>query len=516
LYLPLKGFAVENETVLALAQVEREGIKVDIEGWLALEKINLEKYREKKKILDKYIISYFPNYTSGVDLFSNEETCGIDWQSPNQVIKLFRGLDICPKEKSKQTGKMDWTVGAKALFKLLTNENKEKFQNSETIEFKDKNDTQALILNFLVFKKYQMLTTTFGSKYLRWVHPITGKIHTNFRQYMNTGRMSSSSPNLQNVPAGKEWRKLFISEENEDMVAVDFESQEIRYLSVLANLQNMKDFFIKGNEIFGADFHAFSATNMMRVVKNDPTLLITKKTHPKERTISKTLTFGINYGKGSFSVSQELGIEESEAIKFIDGFLDGFPGLRENFAKRKKAATDNGWIEISPYTKKRYFFPEFKEMKDSETLARSYYTEEHNEKSKKINVALKGNLTKEQKADLLEQKQALKDELYAKHPELGPLWKRVMTLKGKLERRALNFGIQGGCSEMTKIALCLMVRAKIRVILIIHDEFLAVCKEPESEYVGTKIKELMVSAGARYSNDVKFTGDAATGKYWIH
>lgn len=59
--------------------------------------------------------------------------------------------------------------------------------------------------------------------------------------------------NLQNIPNGKEWRKLFISEEGEDMVAVDFESQEIRYLSVLANLQNMKDFFIVGNETFGSD-----------------------------------------------------------------------------------------------------------------------------------------------------------------------------------------------------------------------------------------------------------------------
>lgn len=516
LYLPLKGFAVENETVLALAQVEREGIKVDIDGWLALEKFNLEKYREKQKILNDFVVKNFPNYTKGVDIFSNEETCGIDWQSTTQVIKFFRGLNICPKEKSKQTGKIEWTVGAKALFKLLTNENKEKFQNSETIEFKGKQDTQALILNFLVFKKYQMLTTTFGSKYLRWVHPITGKIHTNFRQYMNTGRMSSSSPNGQNIPNGKEWRKLFISEEGEDMVAVDFESQEIRYLSVLAGLQNMKDFFIIGDDFFLSDFHSWAATQVFRIVRNDPTLVITKKTHPNERTANKKLTFGINYGKGAFSVAQELGIEESEAIKFIDGFLDGFPGLRENFAKRKKAATDNGWIEISPYTKKRYFFPEFKEMKESEAKAKSFYTEEHNEKSKKINVALKGNLTKEQRANLLEQKQALKDELYAKHPELGPLWKRVMTLKGKLERRALNFGIQGGCSEMTKIALCLMVRAKIRVILIIHDEFLAVCKEPESEYIGGKIKELMVSAGSRYSNDVKFTGDAATGKYWIH
>ena len=166
------------------------------------------------------------------------------------------------------------------------------------------------------------------------------------------------------------------------MVAVDFESQEIRYLSVLAGLQNMKDFFIHGDPLFKKDFHSWAATQVFRIVRNDPALIITKETHSKERTDNKKLTFGINYGKGSFSVAQELGIEESEAIKFIDGFLDGFPGLRENFAKRKKAATDNGWIEISPYTKKRYFFPEFKEMKESEAKAKSFYTEEHNEKSK--------------------------------------------------------------------------------------------------------------------------------------
>ena len=298
-------------------------------------------------------------------------------------------------------------------------------------------------------------------------------------------------------PNGHEWRELFIPEEGEKIVAVDFESQEIRYLSVLADIPNMKDFFITGNEIFASDFHAFSATNMFRVVRKDPTLIIQKKTHPKERTISKTLTFGINYGKGSFSTSQELGITEEEAIIFIDGFLDGFPGLRENFEKRKKLAVKQGWIELSPYTKKRYFFPEFEKMKQLAEKASAYQPEDYRQWSK-------------EKRDLW------KAEMKISTPEMSALWKEYMILKGKLERRALNFGIQGGCAEMTKIALCLMIAKGLKIINIVHDEFLGTCITEESEKLAEDMKSAMLDSGKRYSQEVPFSGDAAIGDYWIH
>jgi DNA polymerase I-like protein with 3'-5' exonuclease and polymerase domains len=278
----------------------------------------------------------------------------------------------------------------------------------------------------------------------------------------------------------------------------------------------MKDFFIIGDDFFGSDFHSWSSTQMYRVIRNDPTLIIQKDTHPKERTNSKKLTFGINYGKGAFSTGQDLGVAEAEALIFINGFLDGFPGLRENLELRKKQACERGWIELSPYTKKRYFFPEFEEMKIIEKKAQSFYSEEYNEKSKKLNYALKGKITPAKRQELLNEKQEMKEELYAMHPELPVLWKRFMTLKGKLERRALNFGIQGGCAEMTKIALCLMHLLDLYITLIVHDEFVGEGPDKDTEEMSQQIKTSMLDAGKRYSKEMPFSGDAAIGDYWIH
>lgn len=225
LYKPDIGFKLENKFVPVIGRIELRGIKVNIDGWLELFEKNTKLYIEKKERLDKWVTDNYPRY-SRTDLFSEQE-CLVDWKSPAEVVKFARYLEFCPKEKSKQTGKMEYTVGAKAMFKLLSNKNKENFFAGNEINFEGKNDIQAFILNFLLLKKTQQLTTTFGKEWLRYIHPVTGKVYSNFIQLMNTGRMSSTSINLQQVPNGDEWRGLFIPEKGNNLICTDYAAQEV-------------------------------------------------------------------------------------------------------------------------------------------------------------------------------------------------------------------------------------------------------------------------------------------------
>jgi hypothetical protein len=225
-YLPRRGFALENATVVNLAKMELRGIKVDVQGWLALYQKNLSVYKEKKERLEAWVLRNFPKYVSSPDLFG-QVSCTIDWKSPKEVIKFARDLDICPKEVSKSTGRLDYTVGAKAMFKLLNNTNKDLFYAGTELpmEALGADAKQEFILNFLLLKKAQQLSTTFGKEWLRFIHPITGRVHYSFIQLMNTGRMSCVNPNIQQIPNGKEWRALFVPEKGNSMIATDFSAK---------------------------------------------------------------------------------------------------------------------------------------------------------------------------------------------------------------------------------------------------------------------------------------------------
>lgn len=196
-YKPDLGFRLENAFSLVAAKIELKGLKVNIEGWKELYEKNIKVRYDIKKMLDDFVINNYPTFANQLNLFEENPTCSIEWESSQQVVKFFKYLGFCPREYSKQTKKIDYTVGAKALIKLLRPENKDNFFEMNIPEniVKDDNN-QSLILTYLLYKKYQLLTTTFGLEWLKYIHPITGRVHTNFKTMLNTGRMASTNPNL--------------------------------------------------------------------------------------------------------------------------------------------------------------------------------------------------------------------------------------------------------------------------------------------------------------------------------
>lgn len=501
-YFPQICIKLENEFCLSLAEIESVGMDFDPQKWIAIHEERLPLFQEYEKRLQKYVVDNHPDFCGSVDLFNEKPTCSIMWTSSDQVIKLFRKLEICPKERSKQTKRFEWTVGAASLLKMLDKDHKEAFYKKEVPD--SINNTQELILLYLSFKREEQAVTTFGKEWLKYVHPITGRIHSSYRQILNTGRISSTNPNLQNIPADTRYRKCFTSPKGYKVVNADYSSQEIRVLAEVSGVKEMQDFFILGDKDFGDDFHSFTATKMFRIIYNDPNFIASKKTK-RERDVAKSINFKLNYGGSAFTLKDDFGVEEEEAQKFIDNYMNAFPGLKEDFKKVQKFALEHGYIVIDNYTQRRWFCPYYNQIKALEKDIWSYYPKDYKQMNK-------------------EQRDKVKAQNKIDYPHLSSMWSQYFYYKGQLERAALNFRIQGLSGGMTKLAAILLRNWKIKsgydkecfINNIIHDEINSLSQEALTEIYKQKIEEVMQKAGTFFCKKVPMTATAVVGEYWGH
>lgn len=508
LYCPTRAFLLQNRITQTLAKIELRGIKVDSVGWYELYQKNMKHYVKTIETLNKWVETYYPKFANQIDLFSNNNKCIIQWSSSKQVVEFCKHLGICPKDYSKQTKKVEYTVGAKNMFRLLNNNYKDLFYAIDLTEFnsdnfapKDKDDIQGFIFVYLANKKFQQLTTTFGKEWLENIHPITKRVHTNFIQLMNTGRLSSISPNLQQLPRNPEFRHLFIPEKGNKMIATDFAAQEKRVSAQVCGIQSLRDFFKNGHPVFKSDIHLFVGTAMFKIIKNDPNFIMNKKEHADERNKAKNISFKMDYGGSAYTLSKDLGITEQEGETFINAYFDAFPGLRENFEETKRLAVERGWVELDLYTKARYFFNDFEKMKNIQKEFFSHF----GDKYKSLNA---------------QQKIEFKKQLYINNPNLKKLNQEAGKLKGKLERSGLNYRIQGTGAVMTKIALYLLDKDNMSltegVLLPVHDEIVEEYSENIVEQRKEETVKKMIQSGTYVCPDVPMGADAAVGDYWIH
>jgi len=226
----LNCMSLEMKFLEALGDIEYKGMHFNKDKWLKTYDINKAKSIKLKQQLDDYIIHNYAHTNfidRQLDLFSSELKCNVSWTSSKQVIKFFRHLGICPMEKSKTTGKMAYTVNASVLKSSLNTINK---------EIDDK--IKALLLLYLEFKETEQSCTTFGKDFFKHINPITGRLHSSYNQILNTGRISSRNPNLQNIPSDDSFRYCFDSPESWKIVNADYSGQE---QIILANKSQDKD-----------------------------------------------------------------------------------------------------------------------------------------------------------------------------------------------------------------------------------------------------------------------------------
>ena len=177
-----------------------------------------------------------------------------------------------------------------------------------------------------------------------------GRIHTIFTQTLTrTGRLSSISPNLQNIPARSEYskliRKAFIPDKDSKLLSSDYSQIELRVFAHMSKAENLIQAFVDGKDI-----HAKTASDIYHVPMEE----VTKDM----RRTAKAVNFGILYGISSFGLSEDLGIDVGEAKKFIDNYLKTFPGISDYMEEEKKKAYELGYVTTLMH--RRRVIPELK------------------------------------------------------------------------------------------------------------------------------------------------------------
>ena len=236
--------------------------------------------------------------------------------SPKQVGDiLFGKMQIMEKPKKTKTGQ--YVTSEEVLQQLRT-----------------KSPIVGKILDHRALKK---LLGTYVEALPRLINPKTGHIHTSFNQCVTaTGRLSSSDPNLQNIPVrsedGKEIRRCFIPEPGEEFFSCDYSQVELRIMASLSGDQHMIEAFKSGYDI-----HAATSAKIFHKAIED----VTKD----ERRKAKSANFGIIYGISAFGLAQGLDIDRREAKELIDGYFESFPEVQQFIEKCKQEAREKGYAE---------------------------------------------------------------------------------------------------------------------------------------------------------------------------
>ncbi|MFQ7113228.1 DNA polymerase I [Hallella bergensis] len=297
---------IEMPLVKVLADMELNGVLLDTESLNEIERTFTERMQQ---------------YERHAFELAGEE---FNISSPKQVGEiLFGKMKIVDKPKKTKTGQ---------------------FVTSEEVllQLKDKAPIVEDILNYRGMKK---LLGTYVEALPKLINPRTGHIHTSFNQAVTaTGRLSSSDPNLQNIPVrdddGKEIRKCFIPEPGCKFFSADYSQIELRIMAHLSRDENMMEAFREG-----FDIHRATASKIWKEAMDDVT--------DSQRKQAKQANFGIIYGITTYGLAQRMGIENGEARQLIDDYFTTFPKVKEYMEKAKEIARERGYAETL-FGRRRY------------------------------------------------------------------------------------------------------------------------------------------------------------------
>lgn len=297
---------IEMPLVPVLAYMERNGVRIDTDA-----------LKETSR-----------HFTARMNQIEEEvhQLAGMEFNiaSPKQVGEvLFDRLKIVEKAKKTKTGQ------------YVTSE--------EVLEsLRGKHEIVGKILEHRGLKK---LLGTYIDALPQLINPATGRIHTSFNQTVTaTGRLSSSNPNLQNIPIrnedGKEIRKAFIPDEGCEFFSADYSQIELRIMAHLSNDPHMIEAFQKDQDI-----HAATAAKIYKVKLEEVTR--------EQRSKAKTANFGIIYGISVFGLAERLNVDRKEAKALIDGYFENYPNVKAYMDQSIQEAREKGYIETI-FKRKRY------------------------------------------------------------------------------------------------------------------------------------------------------------------
>jgi DNA polymerase I len=289
---------LERPLLRVLADMERRGISID------------------RQVLSR-LSGEFAQEAAGLEAEINKlagETVNVG--SPKQMGDILFGKLGLPGGTKTKTGQ--WATGARVLDELAE-------QGHE------------LPQKILEWRQVSKLKSTYTDALPGYVNPTTHRVHTSYAlAATTTGRLSSSEPNLQNIPIrtedGRKIRRAFIADRGMKLVSADYSQIELRLLAEIAGIEQLRKAFRDG-----LDIHAMTASEMFGVpVKNMPA---------EVRRRAKAINFGIIYGISAFGLANQLGIEREEAGTYIRKYFERFPGIRDYIEETKAFAKKHGYVE---------------------------------------------------------------------------------------------------------------------------------------------------------------------------
>lgn len=327
---------LENAMALVIADMEFEGIKINVEDWTALAK-EAEDHRKaahdklddivnEHEILAKFRVPYYQTNLFIPD--SEIRKVSVKWSSPKQVLAVMQKINP-------------------------------DIQSTEADALKDYENAHPIIKAYKEYQEWGKRTSTYGMPFLEHMHP-DGRIRTNFHPIVATGRMSSSKPNMQNIPALNEYRNCFMP--NYDgwvFVSADFSGQELGLIAHgsqeqvwLKALSEGKDLHSICAELVFKDawFNAADADCAYYKLENGVMAQekCNCKKHKKLRDAVKTLNFGLAYGLSDHSFASRMGISKKEASELINEYFNSFPSIKQFLDDMGFFAKMRGYMRTFP------------------------------------------------------------------------------------------------------------------------------------------------------------------------
>ena len=303
---------LEKPLVASILEMEINGIKINTEYLQSLS----SEFEKKINSLEKAIF----------------KLCGVEFNigSPKQLGDvLFNKLNLTPPKKTK-TG--EFSTGIEVLEDLA-------FEGNKVAE------------DLITWRQLSKLKNTYTEALQTHINKTTQRIHTSYAMAStNTGRLSSSDPNLQNIPIrsteGRLIRKAFIAEKGYKILSADYSQVELRVLAHIAKIEPLIAAFKNGEDI-----HALTASE---IFSTD-----IKKITPDLRRRAKAVNFGIIYGISAFGLAKQLSITNHEANNFIKKYFDKFPGIKKYMEDTKALCREQGYVET--LCGRKCFFPKIKD-----------------------------------------------------------------------------------------------------------------------------------------------------------
>ena len=506
------GAKLECDFVPAIAYLEWCGIKLDEKKWREKMKKDQENLKESIKALNDFVIKTpalkeFVYIERQGDLFSGFDTeprVNINWASP-ATTKVFKLLGFNVNVVDKESGDEKESAMEKHM-------KKQKGINDEFLRLFFGKGEEGDEDYYPGYSGSAKVVSSFGQGHLDAINPVTGRIHTSYKQIgASSGRMSCGSkqpntdlahykklpesrckyPNMQQLPKNQETRACFVAQEGNLFCSCDYSALESRLGADIYEEKSMIDEFLHGS----GDMHSLCAYMVyQKEIPRDTPIKDIKKLYPHLRSAVKPIEFSQQFGGSEFAIQNSMGCSLEEALAFKTAYDSGFSGIAKFKEKGAKFVYENGYILMNKHTGHKMYWWDWEDWKQKQAEFNSpgfwdNYKMYHKNTGDAVNKKVK------------------------KHARI----------RSKYERMALNSPTQGTGICCLKDAMTTLFNwvvdngyfGKVLFCAFVHDECDVEFPKELTNFPQV-VSDIMLNSAAKFCKAVPIPAEASVGDFWIH